>query len=186
MTQSMTPRGTATHGLELYWQDEQATAAWAAHMAQSSHMANACITLEGDLGAGKTTLTRHLLKAMGVQGRIKSPTYAVVEPYEVPAPNGDASSVQHPARHPTRHIWHFDFYRFNSPDEWIDAGFRDIFASQGLKLVEWPQKAHPHLPTPDVCIGLRTLSECERQAVLQAYTPLGLACVEHAKMFEAS
>jgi tRNA threonylcarbamoyladenosine biosynthesis protein TsaE len=85
---------------------------------------NAFIELHGDLGAGKTTLVRHLLRALGVQGRIKSPTYAVVEPHEAP---GLA-------------IWHFDFYRFTDPREWEDAGFRDMFASPGLKLAEWPKR----------------------------------------------
>jgi tRNA threonylcarbamoyladenosine biosynthesis protein TsaE len=88
--------------------------------------------LYGDLGAGKTTFVRHLLHALGVTGRIKSPTYAVVEPYSVAA--GE--------------VWHFDFYRFSDPREWEDAGFRDIFASVGLKLCEWPQNAAGVMPTP--------------------------------------
>ena len=79
------------------------------------------VTLEGDLGAGKTTFTRHLLQALGVQGRIKSPTYAVMESYDVGWP-----------------VAHFDFYRFSDPQEWEDAGFRDVFASPGLKVCEWP------------------------------------------------
>ena len=97
-----------------------------ARLAAHPAIANAFIELHGELGAGKTTLVRHLLRALGVQGRIKSPTYAVVEPYELPTLST---------------IWHFDFYRFNDPREWEDAGFRDIFAGPGLKLAEWPEKA---------------------------------------------
>jgi tRNA threonylcarbamoyladenosine biosynthesis protein TsaE len=117
---------------------------------------HACINLVGDLGAGKTTLVRFLLQALGVQGRIKSPTYAVVEPYEV------ASG----------HIWHFDFYRFNDPQEWEDAGFRDIFASHGLKLCEWPQNVQGIMPSPDVTLHIE-LQDAQRLVTLQAHTPLG-------------
>jgi tRNA threonylcarbamoyladenosine biosynthesis protein TsaE len=117
------------------------------------------LELRGDLGAGKTTFVRHLLKALGVTGRIKSPTYAVVEPYTLDDLN----------------IWHFDFYRFNDPQEWEDAGFRDIFASPGLKLAEWPQKAEGLLPSADLDIALVTEGECARRVLLTAHTPLGLA-----------
>ncbi len=88
------------------WRSEDDTAAWAARLAAQPQLANAFITLHGDLGAGKTTLVRHLLRALGVQGRIKSPTYAVVEPHEAPQ----------------LAIWHFDFYRFDDPRESEDAG----------------------------------------------------------------
>lgn len=106
---------------------------------------------------------RHLLRALGVQGRIKSPTYAVVEPYELEH-NGAPLAV-----------WHFDFYRFADPREWEDAGFRDIFASPGLKLVEWPQKAHPMLPQADLAIHLSISGEHSRMARVQAHTATGHA-----------
>jgi len=115
--------------------------------------------LRGELGAGKTTLVRHLLQALGVQGRIKSPTYAVVEPYELP---GLA-------------VWHFDFYRFSDPREWEDAGFRDIFASPGLKLAEWPDKAAPCLPLADLIIALSVVDENVRHVSLTAQTDTGRA-----------
>ena len=102
---------------------------------------------------------RHLLRALGVEGRIKSPTYAVVEPYELPGLN----------------IWHFDFYRFANPREWEEAGFRDIFASPGLKLTEWPEKAGPLLPTADLDITLHALSETARTATLSANSNVGVA-----------
>ena len=120
----------------LTWPDEAATQAFAQNLAKRSTLGHAMVELHGDLGAGKTTFVRQLLGALGVTGRIKSPTYAVVEPYELPGLN----------------IWHFDFYRFADPREWEDAGFRDIFAAPGLKLSEWPEKAGAQLPIPDLDI----------------------------------
>lgn len=141
----------------LLWPDEAATQRFATALARQTALRHAFIELRGDLGAGKTTLARHLLHALGVQGRIKSPTYAVVEPYELP---GLA-------------IWHFDFYRFNNPREWADAGFRDIFASAGLKLVEWPQKAAGVLPRADLVIELRVLDDESRAVTLRSQSALG-------------
>ena len=119
------------------------------------------MALHGNLGAGKTTFVRHLLRTLGVTGRIKSPTYAVVEPYEVTA-------LAHPL-----HIWHFDFYRFSDPREWEDAGFRDIFASPGLKLCEWPEHAQGVMPTPDLDLHIEVDTDSQRQVTLHANTPLG-------------
>ncbi len=146
----------------LRWSDEMATQAFAMRWAQCKVIRDAFIALHGDLGAGKTTLVRHLLKAMGVQGRIKSPTYAVVEPYELPGLN----------------VWHFDFYRFSDPLEWEDAGFRDIFASPGLKLAEWPEKAAAMLPVADVDLHLRTLDDATREVTLTARTTTGLELLQ--------
>jgi tRNA threonylcarbamoyladenosine biosynthesis protein TsaE len=70
-------------------------------------------------------------------------------------------------------LWHFDFYRFNDPQEWEDAGFRDIFAGPGLKLVEWPQHVAGHLPTPDVRLHLIPALDGSRQVRLEAFTPQG-------------
>jgi tRNA threonylcarbamoyladenosine biosynthesis protein TsaE len=144
------------------WPGEAATRAFAQALAARPGIAQALIELRGDLGAGKTTFVRHLLGALGVQGRIKSPTYAVVEPYTLPG--GLAVS-------------HFDFYRFNDPDEWEEAGFRDIFASPGLKLVEWPDKASPHLPQPDLSIEIETRSDDSRDVRLFAFTPIGQSLI---------
>lgn len=138
------------------WPDEAATQAFAERLARGllRHGLNGCITLEGDLGAGKTTLVRHLLRALGVSGRIKSPTYAVVEPYTVAAGA----------------LWHFDFYRFSDPREWEDAGFRDIFASPGLKLCEWPARAQGLLPVTDLALHIEVDVEERRTVHLQAHT----------------
>jgi tRNA threonylcarbamoyladenosine biosynthesis protein TsaE len=105
------------------WSDEAACASSAGRLARAPALRDAFVELQGPLGAGKTTFTRHLLHAMGVEGRIKSPTYAVVETYE----------LDHVA------ISHFDFYRFDDPQEWEDAGLRELFGAAGLKLVEWAE-----------------------------------------------
>jgi tRNA threonylcarbamoyladenosine biosynthesis protein TsaE len=146
----------------LSWPDEQATQAFAHALAGQSTLRDAFITLHGDLGAGKTTLARHLLHALGVEGLIKSPTYTIAETYEV---SGLAIS-------------HFDFYRFNDPQEWEDAGFRDIFASPGLKLAEWPQKAGGLLPAPDLDVHIRAEGESMRRVTLQAYSLRGQLLVQ--------
>ena len=99
-----------------------------------------------------------MLRALGVQGRIKSPTYAVVEPYELPGLSA----------------WHFDFYRFSDPREWEDAGFRDLFASPGLKLAEWPEKAGALLPTADLVVRIEVRDDDTREVTLSAQTPAGL------------
>ena len=145
----------------LQWSDEAACQAFAQALVQRPHWGEALVCLHGELGAGKTTLVRFLLQAMGVTGRIKSPTYAVVEPYELSTAQG------------VQAIWHFDFYRFSDPREWEDAGFRDIVVSPGLKLCEWPEKAQGFLPTPDLDIVIAVLNEQERDVRLQAHTALG-------------
>ena len=115
------------------------------------------IALSGALGAGKTTFARHLLRALGVEGRIKSPTFAVIEPYEV---NGLVIS-------------HFDFYRFEDQHEWADAGFRDVFAAAGLKLAEWPENAAPALPVADWRIEIEALDNEARRVRVEALTEHG-------------
>ncbi len=151
----------------MTWQDEASTESFAQTLASQPAISRALIELQGDLGAGKTTFVRHLLKRLGVQGRIKSPTYAVVEPYILAASNLNSG------HNPDLSIWHFDFYRFNDPREWEEAGFRDIFASPGLKLVEWPEKAGAHLPQPDLVIDIEMLPDETRSITLTAYTPTG-------------
>lgn len=141
----------------LLWRDEAATEEFARALAAVPELRLAYIELQGDLGAGKTTLVRHLLRTLGVQGRIKSPTYAVVEPYELP----------------DLHVWHFDFYRFSDPREWLDAGFRDIFASSGLKLAEWPEKAAGCVPLADLVVRLEVDDDASRRVSLTAHTKLG-------------
>ncbi len=155
----MSPQQTAA---VIHWRDESDCQQFAERLAA---LVRPClvqggqvlIELRGTLGAGKTTFTRHLLRALGVQGRIKSPSYAVVEPHEVDDLN----------------IWHFDFYRFAEPREWEDAGFRDLFAAAGLKLVEWPDKAEGLLPPADLRMNLDILADEQRELTLSAATPQG-------------
>jgi tRNA threonylcarbamoyladenosine biosynthesis protein TsaE len=142
----------------LYWPDEAACAACAASLAAHRALADAYIELHGPLGAGKTTFIRHLLRALGVGGRIKSPTYAVLEPYVLPG----------------LVISHFDFYRFSDPREWGDAGFREIFAAPGLKLAEWPDNAAGMLPPPDLRLDIEPLEGDRRRVRLQAGTARGV------------
>ena len=153
------------------WRVEAATQTFAEALAASPHICNAFIELHGELGAGKTTFVRHLLRALGVQGRIKSPTYAVVEPYELAGLNQAAGAF---------HIWHFDFYRFNDPREWADAGFRDLFASPGLKLAEWPGNAVGQLPLADLVMQIAVLPDETRSVELVAQTATGLALLREA------
>lgn len=122
------------------------------------------IFLFGDLGAGKTTLVRGLLRSLGYQGRVKSPTYTLVELYEIPSLN----------------LYHFDLYRFTDPIEWVEAGFREYFNAGSVCLVEWPEKAAGLLPAPDLAVRLDLLSD-GRAAELTAYTEAGQRCIEALK-----
>ena len=146
-----------------HWPAEAACAASAGALARHAGLLDAFIELHGPLGAGKTTFVRHLLHALGVQGRVKSPTYALMESYEI---ERDGATLP---------VWHFDFYRFDDPQEWEDAGFRDVFASRGLKLVEWPEKADGLLPTADLRIFIEPTESELREVIFNAQTPLGVA-----------
>ncbi len=139
----------------IFWHNESDTEAFAKAFVAQHDLSNVIVELRGDLGAGKTTLARYLLQALGVTGRIKSPTYAIVETYESAFPETSFP------------ISHFDFYRFNDPEEWEDAGFRDIFAASGLKMVEWADKAHPLLPPADFVISIEMLADESRRVSVQ-------------------
>jgi tRNA threonylcarbamoyladenosine biosynthesis protein TsaE len=150
---------------EDVWPNEDAAQAFAQKLALGlvtwPGARDACVQLQGHLGTGKTTLVRHLLRTLGVQGRIKSPTYAVVEPYQA-----NTGAAVWP-------IWHFDFYRFNDPQEWEDAGFRDIFAGPGLKLMEWSDRVAGQLPAADWTIALAALDEDQRHVRIHTGTARG-------------
>ena len=152
-----------THPLSLLWHSEADTQAFALALAHGIRNmpagASLYLELHGELGAGKTTLVRHLLRGLGVQGRIKSPTYAVVEPHD--------SGVLP--------IWHFDFYRFSDPREWEDAGFRELFSSPGLKIAEWPDKASGYVPPADVAIHIQAMTDDARTVHLYPHSSTGLA-----------
>ncbi len=144
---------------QITWHTEADTEAFAKTLAATYDLSNAIVELQGDLGAGKTTFTRYLLQALGVTGRIKSPTYTLLETYTGRGPAADWRD--------NLAISHFDFYRFNDPAEWEEAGFRDIFAARGLKIVEWADKAKPMLPASDVVIQIEMLSDASRRVTIK-------------------
>lgn len=122
--------------------------------------AGLAIWLHGDLGAGKTTLVRGLLKGMGHAGKVKSPTYTLVEPYVISG----------------LHLYHFDLYRFVDPEEWDASGFRDYFNPDSICLVEWPEKAADLMPMPDITVTLRPDGD-GRLATLDARSEMGKQCL---------
>lgn len=154
----------------LRWPDEAACEQFAAQLAHAlasrPSLLDASIELHGALGAGKTSLVRHLLRALGVTGRVKSPSYAVLESYSLQDWGGVGE------------VSHFDFYRFSDPREWEDAGFREIFAAPGLKLSEWPEKAAGMLPPADLEIWLSVNDDDSRSVQLKARTQAGAALLE--------
>ena len=139
--------------------DEAATLAFGAALAQALKP-GLVIFLMGDLGAGKTTLTRGVLRGLGYSGKVKSPTYTLVELYTV-------SSL---------YLYHFDFYRFADPQEWEDAGFREYFNAETVCLVEWPEKAGDFLPVPDLRIQLE-VEQNGRSLHVHAETEAGKQCL---------
>jgi tRNA threonylcarbamoyladenosine biosynthesis protein TsaE len=146
----------------LFWPNEAACAASAHALAGRTALLDAFVELHGPLGAGKTTFARHVLHALGVTGHVKSPTYALMEPYELQGADGAVD------------IWHFDFYRFDDPQEWEDAGFRDVFAGRGLKLAEWPEKAEGLLPCADLRIDIELGDADQRSVRMNALTARGV------------
>jgi tRNA threonylcarbamoyladenosine biosynthesis protein TsaE len=124
--------------LTLALPDEAATLALGAALA-ANLAPGMVLWLEGDLGAGKTTLVRGLLRAAGETGPVKSPTYTLVEVHVVSG----------------LHFYHFDFYRFNQAEEYLDAGLDEYFSETGICLVEWPDRAAPYLPAAAMRIELR-------------------------------
>lgn len=145
--------------------DEAATDALGAALAAGA-AAGLYLALSGDLGAGKTALARALLHKIGVVGRIRSPSFTLVEPYNP----GDLA------------VFHFDFYRFSSPDEWTDAGFDEYFDGTALCVVEWPERADAHLRRADLHITLEQPTDGSdgRVAQLRAYTEPGQAWLNTA------
>ena len=119
------------------------------------------IYLEGDLGAGKTTLARALIRALGHVGPVKSPTYSLVEVYVI-------SSL---------YLYHFDFYRFESPEEFLDAGFSEYFNDAAICLVEWPERAEGCVPKADLRLRLHHAG-VGRVLEAVADSPAGAQCLK--------
>jgi len=142
--------------------DEAATLALGADIARGLRP-GITVYLQGDLGAGKTTLVRGVLRALGHAGRVKSPTYTLAEIYNLPA----------------FELYHFDLYRMNDPREWMDAGFREVVNGTTVSLVEWPEKAAGLLPPPDLRMLLQVRDD-GREITLIAETALGKECLNQA------
>jgi len=135
------------------------------------------VYLKGDLGAGKTTFARGVLAGLGHAGKVKSPTFTLLEPY-------DLSRL---------YLYHFDFYRFGAADshvdgmrqpmadrEWEDAGFRECFDGRSVCLVEWPERAGSRLAPPDLTLNLE-LQGTGRSAAIAAQTEAGRECLERLR-----
>jgi len=150
----------AVDGRSVFLADEVATLALGTRLARALEP-GLYVALSGDLGSGKTTLTRGILRGMGYQGKVKSPTYTLVELYNLPKLD----------------LYHFDFYRFNDPQEWLDAGFRDHFEPRNLCLVEWPERVRDLLPAPDMRISLAMEAD-GRRARVAAETEHGKRCLQ--------
>jgi tRNA threonylcarbamoyladenosine biosynthesis protein TsaE len=143
-----------------FLQDEHATERFGALLAKSLGSQGVIIFLEGDLGTGKTTLSRGLIRALGHQGAVKSPTYTLVEPYE---------DFDFP-------LYHFDLYRLSDPEEVDFLGVDEYFQAPAVCLIEWPQRGAGHLPTADLQLRLSDKGT-GRQIDCQALTGRGLGVV---------
>ncbi len=146
--------------------DEAATMAFGGRLA-AAIVPGCCIFLQGDLGAGKTTLGRGLLRGLGFEGKVKSPTYTLLETYDINRENGLAITINH-----------FDLYRFTDEEEWEAAGFREAFNAQSVCLIEWAEKAEHCLPTPDLVVTLNMHQSSAgevmgRLVTVKPYTELG-------------
>lgn len=122
--------------------------------------------LKGDLGTGKTTLVRGLLRALGYAGRVRSPSYTLLEPYALSSLN----------------FYHFDFYRFKDHSEWLSSGFREYFNPDSVCVVEWPERAGPELSPPDLEVRLE-MAGAGRRASLRAATPAGASWLSSLRSF---
>ena len=143
--------------LDLKLPDARATEALGARLAGGAAPGRV-LHLSGDLGAGKTTVVRGLLRALGHAGRVRSPTYTLVEPYML-------SSL---------HLYHFDFYRLESRSEWVQAGVREYFNAQSMCVVEWPERVGDLLSSPDLSVKLEFEAQ-GRRALVQSCGAAGEA-----------
>ncbi|MCY4011851.1 MAG: tRNA (adenosine(37)-N6)-threonylcarbamoyltransferase complex ATPase subunit type 1 TsaE [Gammaproteobacteria bacterium] len=134
-------------GTSVFLEDEDATLALGAKLAVSG-LASELVFLHGDLGAGKTTLVRGFLRALGHDGAVKSPTYTLLETYELPPRSASDASTG-------LHIYHFDFYRIVDPRELGYMGIDELVGAPAVKLVEWPSHAGDRLPKPDIEVRLK-------------------------------
>lgn len=149
-----------TRSFEAHLNDEIATVAMGNKVTAIIEQ-GAVIYLHGDLGAGKTTFTRGVVQGFGHTGKVKSPTYTLVEPYELTRAN----------------VYHFDLYRLGDPEELEYMGIRDYFSEQAICIVEWPEKGGEFIPVPDLDITLSYVGD-ERKIVINSASERGIAIVE--------
>jgi tRNA threonylcarbamoyladenosine biosynthesis protein TsaE len=152
---------SALHHFTRNLDEEIATLALGAEIAKILHP-GLIVFLSGNLGAGKTTLARGILRGLDYQGKVKSPTYNLVELYKISR----------------LYFYHFDFYRFNDPVEWEEAGFREYFNAESICLVEWPEKAGGLLPTADLQFLIHITGADHRRVEIQAHTETGRRCLK--------
>lgn len=149
--------------------DEAASVEFGRSLAQAIGALGCCIYLQGDLGAGKTTLSRGLIQYFGHRGAVKSPTYTLVEPYELAA----------------KRIYHFDFYRLAEPSELAFLGLDDYFSAESLCLIEWPERGANYIPRPDIELLLRyevaADSQDQRSVTIVAHSDVGQTILQNLK-----
>lgn len=155
------------HNFTAHLHEEAGTIALGAALARAVQP-GLTIYLHGDLGAGKTALTRAMLHALGYGGHVKSPTYTLAEPYVIEIAGKSINVI------------HFDLYRMASAEEFLDAGFREYFNHQTICIIEWPEKAEAVLPPPDINISLSVAGE-GRDVELQASSDQGVECLNRLK-----
>jgi tRNA threonylcarbamoyladenosine biosynthesis protein TsaE len=150
----------SANDITLQLDDEAATLACGGRFA-GILVSGLIVYLHGDLGAGKTTFVRGVLHGLGHVGKVKSPTYTLVEPYIISSYN----------------VYHFDLYRFMDEEEWDAAGFRDYFNPQSICMIEWPEKAAHVLPEPDIHVHLSHFQN-GRKITFSAASVLGNECLK--------
>jgi tRNA threonylcarbamoyladenosine biosynthesis protein TsaE len=151
---------TMPRSFEAHLSDDIATVAMGKRVAAIIEQ-GAVIYLHGDLGAGKTTFTRGVVQGFGHTGKVKSPTYTLVEPYELNQGN----------------VYHFDLYRLGDPEELEYMGIRDYFSPQAICVVEWPEKGGEFIPVPDLDITLSYVGD-ERNIVISSASERGEAIIK--------
>jgi len=153
--------------MQILLEDEQKMQVFGEKIAQVIGQINAplLILLNGDLGAGKTTLSRGILNGLGHRGSVKSPTYTLVEPYDLEIGK----------------VFHFDLYRLVDPEELYDIGFNDYLTESQLCMIEWPDKGGSLLPKADISLQINS-NETGREVILTAQTSLGSQCVNPLRL----